>query len=297
MITHEAMKNILVTGATGNVGRAVVSQLLERSVKVRAMARRPESASLPREVELVRGDLTEPSSLDECLRGIDAVFLVWIVPDTTLGAALQRIAKHAPHVVFLSNLTVRDDAEDQSYFVTALHARIERMIEQAGVSWTFLRPGAFATNTRIWWAEQIRAGGVVRWPYADAAMSPIHERDIAAVGVCALCDGGHAGKRYILTGPESLTQRDEVRIIGQAIGRPLRFEEIPPEATQPEVARVLPPVFADMLLKAFRAAVGKPAPVTSGVLEVTGRPARTFREWAVDHAAEFRDSANATPKW
>jgi uncharacterized protein YbjT (DUF2867 family) len=146
------MQTILITGATGNVGRQVISQLLAAGVPARAMARSPESADLPRQVEVVRGDLTVPTTLDRCLDSVDAVFLVWVARAAGVVPALERIAKHARRIVFLSNLTVRDDAEEQNYPVTALHAKIERLIEGSGIRWTFLRPGAFATNARIWWA-------------------------------------------------------------------------------------------------------------------------------------------------
>jgi uncharacterized protein YbjT (DUF2867 family) len=282
------METILVTGATGNVGREIASQLLSRDVRVRAMARRPEAAGLPPPIEVVSGDLTVPETLDRCLDGVDAVFLVWVAPDATVASVLERIGRHARRIVFLSNLTVRDEAEEQNYPVTALHVAIERRIEASGLRWTFLRPGAFATNARIWWAPQIRAGDVVRWPYAGAELSPIHERDIAAVGVRALCDEAHAGGKYLLTGPRSVTLEDQVRIIGEAIGRPLRFEEITPEAARREMESIMGPSFANMLLEAFAAAVGKPALVTSTVAEVTGSPARSFHDWAVDHSVEFR---------
>jgi uncharacterized protein YbjT (DUF2867 family) len=289
------MENILVTGATGNVGRQVVSQLLATSARVRAMARNPESAGLPRQVEVVRGDLTLPAALDRCLDGVDAVFLVWQAPGATVAPALERIARHAQRIVFLSNLTVSDGIEEQANPVTTLHARIERLIEASEVSWTFLRPGAFATNARIWWAPQVRAGDVVRWPCAGAVTSPIHESDIAAVAVRALCHGGHAGAKYILTGPHSLSQRDQVRILGDAIGRPLRFEEISPEAARREMAHIMPLSIVDMLLDAWQnveyagsAMIGKPAPITSTVAEITGVPARSFYDWAVDHATEFQ---------
>src|SRR6185295_11567724 len=115
--------------------------------------------------------------------------------------------------------------------------------------------------------------------------SPIHERDIAEVAVRALREGGHAGAKYILTGPRSLTQREQVRIIGEAIERPLRYEELAPEAARREMTAMLTAPFADMLLEAFAAAVGKPALVTSTVAEITGAPARSLHDWTVDHAA------------
>jgi uncharacterized protein YbjT (DUF2867 family) len=288
------MNNILVTGATGNVGREVVSQLLAEDVRVRAVARRTESAGLPSQAEVVYGNLSVPASLDPCLDGMDAVFLVWQAAPGGVDAGLERIVRRARRIVFLSNLTVRDGVEEQKYPVTTLHARIERMIEASGVQWTFLRPGAFAANARGWWAPQIRAGDVVRWPCAGAVTSPIHERDIAAVAVRALCGEEHAGAKYILTGPQSLSQRDQVRIISEAIGRPLRFEEIPPDAARTELMKTMPASIADMLIAAWQDteyagsdAIGKPALVTSTVAEVTGVPARSFHDWAVDHGAEF----------
>ena len=154
------------------------------------------------------------------------------------------------------------------------------------MTWTFLRPGMFAANALAWWGPQIHRGGVVLWPYADAPTAPIHERDIAAVEVRALIEGGSNGAEHVITGPESLSQREQVDIIGDVIGRSLRFEEILPEEARHELPFPLPAV--NMLLGAWAAAVGQPAYITSTVSEVTGAPARTFHEWAIDHAGEFQ---------
>ena len=151
-----------------------------------------------------------------------------------------------------------------------------------------LRPGPFAINCRNWWAPQLRNGDVVRWFYAEAATAPVHEHDIAAVAVRALCDEGHDGLEHVITGPASLTQREQVQIIGDAIGRPLGFEELSRESARKQmIAMMFPPPAADMLLDAYQAAVGQPALVTSTVLDVTGAPARPFRDWAMDHASDF----------
>jgi uncharacterized protein YbjT (DUF2867 family) len=289
------MQNILVTGATGNVGRQVVSQLLGADVRVRAMVRNPERAGLPPQVEVMGGDLTIPTTLDRCLGEVDAVFLVWQAPPEGIAPALERIATRARRIVFLSNLTVRDGVEEQTYAVSTMHARIERFIEASGVPWTFLRPGAFALNAGMWWGPQIRAGDTVRWSYPGAVTSPIHEADIAAVAVRAVREDGHGGAKYLLTGPQSLTQHDQVRIIGEAIGRPLRFDEIPQEAARSEMAKTMPLPVVDMLIQAWQdlewagsGTVGKPALVTSTVEDVTGVPARSFHDWAVDHAPDFQ---------
>lgn len=213
-IDHEEIENvhgksvhsvILVTGATGNVGRHVVSQLLRTGAAVRALARNPDSAGLPDSVAVVRGDLSAPDTLDTCLNGVDAVFLLW--PGLTADfapAVLDVISKHARRLVFLSSLGVRDDLEQQPDPINALHADIEHVIEQSGLEWTFLRPGGFATNT-LWWAPQIRADGVVRWVYGACARASIHERDIAAVAARVLTSGGHGAAKYLLTGPQTLT--------------------------------------------------------------------------------------------
>jgi uncharacterized protein YbjT (DUF2867 family) len=285
------MNRFLIIGATGNIGRQVVSQLPASGVRVRAMVRNPQTAGLPPHVEVVRGDLTLPETLNECLNGDDAVFLVWIAPRAAVAPALERIAERARRIVFLSSPLKTAHPffqRPQPNPVSALHAEIERLIEASGREWTFLRPGMLAANALSWWGPRIRAGGdAVRWPYAAAPTAPIHERDIASVAVRALCEDGHAGAEYVLTGPESLTQSEQLKTIGDVIGRPLRMEETSPEEGRRELVTVIPEVAVNMLLKAWAGAMEQPALVTSTVADVTGAPARTFREWAADHAAEF----------
>ena len=133
-----------------------------------------------------------------------------------------------------------------------------------------------------------RAGNVVRWPYPKSPTAPIHELDIAAVAARALCEEGYDRGDYVLTGPQSLTQLEQVSIIGEAIGRPLRFAEISPEEARNELSTLMPAPVAGMLLNAWAAGIGQPAFVTSTVADITGRPPRTFRDWVIDHAAEFR---------
>ena len=273
------------------VGRQVLSQLPATGVQVRALARNPHTAGLPPHVDVVRGDLTLPETLDECLDGIDAVFLVWTAPPAAVAPALERIAKHARRIVFLSApLKTAHPFFQQPNPVRALDAQIERLIETSGRQWTFLRPGMFAANALCWWAPQIRAGDVVRWPYLAAPTAPIDERDIAAVAVRALCEDGHAGAEYVLTGPQSLSQFEQISTIGGVIGRSLRIEEISPDEARRELLTLMPAFVVNMLLDAWAAAIGQPAFVTSTVAEITGAPARTFRDWATDHAAEFRAS-------
>ena len=281
------MKRILVTGATGNVGRQVASQLLASDAQVRALTRNPEVADLPPGVEVVRGDLTVPETLDACLDSVDAVFLVWVAPADAVAAVVDRIAQHARRIVFLSSPhRTPHPFFQQPNPLALLHAEIERLIEASGLRWTFLRPGMFAANCLSWWAPQIRAGDVVRWPYAAAPTAAIDERDIAAVAIRALLEDAHNGAEYVLTGPQSLSQLEQVITIGDVIGRPLRFEEMSSEAARRELPFPAPAV--DMLLNAWAAATDQPALVTQTVTEITGRSARTFREWVSDHAEEFR---------
>src|SRR5207248_10649453 len=138
----------------------------ETGARVRALVRNPDAAGLPPQVEVVRGDLTLPETLDRCLHGIDTVFLVWVAPAATVPAALERIAKHARRIVFLSApLKTAHPLFQQPNPLRAVGEHIERLIESSGLQWTFLRPGMIAANALWWWAPQIRAGDVVRWPY------------------------------------------------------------------------------------------------------------------------------------
>lgn len=253
------------------------------------MSRNPCPGDLPADVEVVRGDLSAPDTLDACLDGIDSVFLVWMGPLSAAAAAIAKIAAHARRIVLLTSPhRTPHPFFQQPNDMAALHAGVEQLIEESGLAWTFLRPGPFAINSRNWWAPQLRNGDVVHWFYADAETAPVHERDIAAVAVRALCDAGHEGREYVLTGPVSVTQREQVHMIGDAIGRPLRFQELSRDAAREQMlAMMFPPPVADMLLNAYAAAVGLPALVSSTVLEVTGAPARSFHDWAIDHARDF----------
>jgi uncharacterized protein YbjT (DUF2867 family) len=280
------MKRILVTGATGNVGRHVVSQLLATDCRVRILTREPDRAGLPDAVEVVRGDLTDGASFDRCLEDVDGVFLVWTAPADAAPEAVNRIAQHAQRVVLLTSPhKTAHPFFQQPNSVRLFHAALERSIEDSGLRWTFLRPGMIASNALLWWAPQIRAGDVVRWPYAAAPTAPIDERDIAAVAVRALLEPGHDAAEYVLTGPQSLTHLEQVSTIGEVIGRSLRYQEISPEEWRRELKA--PDAIVSMLLDAWAAALGQPAFVISTVAAITGTPARTFRSWVTDHQGAF----------
>ena len=283
------MKPILIIGATGTVGRQVVLQLTAAGTPVRALARNPAAADLPQSVEVVHADLTRPETLDRPLDGIDTVFLVWTAPPSAFAPAFERIAKHARRLVFLSApLKTPHPLFQQPNRARDLGEQIERSIESSGLQWTFLRPGMFAANALLWWASQIRAGNLVRWPYLSVPTAPIDERDMAAVAVHALTEDRHAGAEYLMTGPDSLTHADQISIIGRVINRPLKIEEIPPAEAPGELQTIMPLPAANMLCNAWAAAVGHPAFMARGFQEITGSAPRSFFSWATDHAAEFR---------
>ncbi|WP_371650149.1 MULTISPECIES: NAD(P)H-binding protein [unclassified Streptomyces] len=281
------MNGILVTGATGNVGRQVVAQLVAEGIGVRALARRPQAAGALDGAEVATGDLAEPASLDAALTGIDTVFLIWPFL-TTEGApaVLEAIERQARRIVYLSSSGVREDADRQSDPINQLHADMEALIEESGLEWAVLRSNTIASNT-LGWAAQIRSTGAMRGPDI-APTAVIHERDVAAVAVRALADTGQAGVKHVLTGPEVVSRAEQVRAIGEAIGRPLRFEEVPVEIARKQMlADGRPPALVEALLASAEKR-SRSDLVTGTVEEITGKPARTFRIWADDHADDFR---------
>ncbi|MGY0502622.1 NAD(P)H-binding protein [Nocardia sp. FBN12] len=280
------ISRVLVIGATGHVGGQVVTQLAAGGRQVRALARDPRAASLPPDVEVVQGDLTVPETLERALDGVDAVYLTWPMLSAQIAeSVVARVAEHAHRIVLLSSAAVRDDLGEQDHPIGRAHAVIEQPITESALEWTFLRPGGFATNT-VEWAPQIRAGDVVRGAYGSASMALLHEADIAAVAVRALTTDGHAGARYILTGPAPLSRVEQVEAIGAALGRRLVWAEISPEAAV-EHMDWLPPDMARVVLSGLAGLVDAPGTVTSTVHEVTGSPARDYRRWAADHVADF----------
>src|SRR5579859_788721 len=274
---------ILVTGATGTVGRQVAALLADAGCEVRALVRDPDAAGPRPGIEAMPGDLTEPHTLHAPLDGADAVFLVW--PFATaegMSAVLEVVAEHARRVVYLSSAAVRDHEQ-----------RAERLISQTGLEWTFLRPHVFAANA-LRWAAQVRAEGAVRGPYGQATMAPVHERDIAAVAVRVLTGDGHGGAIYELTGPQALAQAEQVHIIGEVISRPVRWIETPAQTARQEMLkRGWPEDAVDGILQAQAELVTKPGPVTSTVEKITGAAARTFREWVIDHSSAFCSTMTA----
>jgi uncharacterized protein YbjT (DUF2867 family) len=283
---------VLVTGATGRVGRVVVDLLADAGVPVRALTHRPEAAAtLPANVEVVSGDLTVPDSLDAGLRGVGVVFLTWTAPPATAPAVVERLATYARRVVFLSSPhQTPHPFFQQPNPMAALHAGIERLIAGAGLESTIIRPGMFASNASFWWAPAIRSGGVVRWPYGTAETAPVDDRDVAAVVARTLYQDEHAGGDYVLTGPESLSQAEQVSTIGDVLGRRITFEELSPDEFRSETEGTWPRPVVDMLLTAWGATIGRPAFITSTVSGILGSAPRSFRQWVADHTEAFTDA-------
>lgn len=264
----------LVTGATGNVGRAVIDLLADEAV---AVTRTPAAANLP------AARVVTPDALP--LDDVEAILLAPRAVGSGLSKLLATAAEHGvERVVLLSAITVEYGGGYQR-FADAFKAA-ERMVRESGLHWCFLRCADFTTNN-LAWAPQIRATATVRGAYGDAATAAIHERDIAEIAVKALRDTSHAGESYALTGPESLTQREKARLIGEAIGRPVAFEEISPEKVREfMLGQGLPADVPDRMLGYQAACLEQPGPVTDTVPRLLGR-ARTFAEWAADHAEAF----------
>ncbi len=282
---------VLVTGATGNVGPHAVRQLVEEGVPVRAfvLPDDPRAALLPAECDIVRGDLADPDSLDPALKGVDAVFLMWpffTLTVETAPAVLDKIAKQTRRIAFVSSVGVHLGLERRD---NNCHAYIEELAEERDMAGTFLRVTGFDCNALASWGNQIRAGDVVRFPYGKAARSSVHEADVAAVAVKALTTDGHAGKKYLVTGPETLTQEEHLQAIAEALGRPLRWEDVPAEVALRQLrAAGWPDGYAEGALDYFHRLVTQPEEVSTVVPDVLGRPARRFREWAEEHVADFR---------
>jgi uncharacterized protein YbjT (DUF2867 family) len=279
---------VFVTGATGNVGRQVVASLVATGVAARALTRDPHGPRLPAGVDVVAGDLADPESFASTLDGVSALFLMW--PFATAAGApelIAAVAERVDRIVYLSSLSVDNAGARPADPITSFHAEIERLVESAATEWTFLRVSGFATNT-LGWAPQIRAEGVVRWVHGAAERSLIHERDIADVAAQALTEDRLMHAKPVLTGPERLTQAEQARLIGDAIDRPVRFEEIPVDAARRQMLDAMPASIVDAILDGHAHLANHPEPLTDTVTRVLGRPGRTFREWALDHADDFR---------
>ncbi|MFC4333985.1 SDR family oxidoreductase [Salininema proteolyticum] len=266
---------VLVTGARGAIARSLIRQLLDHGTEVRAASRAPENTPLPEGVQCVLFDPAAPETLAPALEGVDKVFLY--AGQENVGNVVDAAKKSGvEHIVLLSSAAVSGpDGGDNE--IGRSHRKGEVPVEESGIPWTFVRPAMFATNA-LWWRESIVEEDLVRVPYPDAQVNPIHEGDIAKVAFTALTQDGHEGKAYLVDGPGHLTQRRQIELIGEARGKDIAVEDLPRAVAE----QFMPVELLDMLASGEVLRYG-------GTSEaVTGEPARTFEQWAADHADDFR---------
>jgi uncharacterized protein YbjT (DUF2867 family) len=276
----------VVFGAQGNVGRHVVAGLLAAGEQVRATSRDPGSARLPPGVEAVTADLEQAHTLPAALAGAEKVFLYARPRGIDDVVAAARTAGVRQVALLSSAAVTRPDAKDHP--IARDHRTVELALEGSGLAWTFVRGGMFATNALWWWARSIRKHSAVRTPYPDAYTAPVHEQDLADIAVTALTRPGHDRAAYTVVGPQSLTVRQQVQDIATAIGRPIALQVCPVDEARAELGQTMPAAAVDAVLRLWAAGIGTPAPTSTVVPDVTGHPARTFAEWARDHADDFR---------
>jgi uncharacterized protein YbjT (DUF2867 family) len=267
---------ILVTGATGNVGGAVVRALVDAGQPVRALVR---GNSAPLGAELVKGDLYDPSTLP--FDGVEAVFFMSGYPAELFTAARDAGVER---VVLLSGASA--DGGDPANAVSRYMMDSEDALKSSGLAFTILRPHAFFSNA-LRWLPQLREGDVIREGFADVPSSAIDPADIAAVAAAALTDDRHAGQIYRVTGPEPLTVADRVRILGTALNRPLTLDPFSDEEARAEMSRTMPPEYVDAFMAFYAGGTLDESMVLPTVEQVTGRPPRSFAEWAAEHAPDF----------
>jgi uncharacterized protein YbjT (DUF2867 family) len=280
---------IVVTGATGNVGRPLVAELLAAGAQVRAVTRSPETAGLPPGAEAVR-------SAAHALAGASAVFL----NSRALGEDLPGVVAECGRagvtkLVALSAINADDDFSRQpSRFRGDRNKEVEQLAVESGLDWVSLRPSVFATNFAGMWGAQIRGGDVVAGPYAAASSAPIVESDISAVAARALLTDDLVGQRIPLTGPQAFTNTELAEVFGDALGRPLRYQEAPPELVRQRFIGIgFGADFADAYMAMLAETLDKPALVTHDVEKILGRPATPIAQWVSEHRDLFAQSKGA----
>jgi uncharacterized protein YbjT (DUF2867 family) len=276
---------IFVTGATGNVGSEVVKALLETGEAVRALVRSPDAtASLPAGAESFVGDLNNPESLAGGFAGARGVYLLAGYNDMPSFLAHARDAG-VEHVVLQSSSAV--PLGDTSNAVAAYHIEAEAAVRDSSLAWTFLQPNTFMTNT-FQWLAQLSEGDVVQAQFADIPVATVDPFDIAAVAVAAFNSPEHRGRSYHLTGPESLLPADRLRILGEALGRPLRLVALTNDQARAEMSKAMPPKYVDAFMSMWADGNHDETRVLPAVQDVTGRPPRRFEQWVASHLDRFR---------
>jgi uncharacterized protein YbjT (DUF2867 family) len=276
---------ILVTGATGNVGSELVRALIGADEPVRALIRSPEGqAALPDGAEASIGDLNRPETLTDALAGVRGVHLLSGYNDMPTFLAQARRAG-VERVVLQSSSSV--PGGDMTNAVARYHILAEQGVRESGLSWTFLQPNTFMSNT-LQWIPQLRAGDVVRAPFAEIPLATIDPYDIAAVAVQALTSTGHEGRTYRLSGPESLRPGDRLSILGKVLGRALQLEAQTDAEARAEMSETMPAQYVEAFLSFWVDGTLDESEVLDTVQQVTRTAPRTFEQWAVSHADRFR---------
>lgn len=274
----------LITGATGNVGNELVRALADSGEPVRALVRagKADTERFPAGVETATGDLSQPDSLESGLRDVQGLFLLPGYPDTP--EVLARAARAgARQVVLLSGASADGDRTDA---ISRYMKDSENAVRRCGLAWTILRPSAFMSNA-LRWVPQLRAGDLVRAPFAEVRAAVIDPHDIAAVAALALRWSRHAGQTYRLTGPRPLRPAEQVTTLAEILGRPLRFEAQPDAEARAEMTATMPQKYVDAFFSFYVDGTLDESAVLPTVSELTGRPPRTFQDWAHAHRAEF----------
>lgn len=273
----------LVTGATGNAGSEVVRALLEAGAPVRALVRRPDAAT-PDGAERVLGDLDDPGSVTDAFAGVTGVFLLAGYADMPGLLARARDAG-VRRVVLLTGGSAALENTDNA--VVRSMARSERAVRDSGIPWTVLRPRIFMSNA-LRWLPQLRVGDTVRVQFPDVANACVDPADIGAVAARTLLTDGHEGRIYNLTGPESLRPAQQVAVLGEVLGRELRCVGLSNEQTRAELEASMPREYVDAFFGFYVDGLLDESEVHPDVPELTGRPARTFAQWATAHASAFQ---------
>ena len=278
---------IVVTGATGNVGRPLTRALAEAGEQVTAVSR--HAAAVPDGVRHVAADLAEPAGLKPALAGAKALFLLLSGDLHAAGANPAELITAAEaggvrRVVLLSTQGVAT----RPFGATRIAMRaLEDVLRESGLEWAILRPGGFASNA-LWWAESIRTRGVVAAPFGDVGVPIIDPADIAEVAAACLLDDWHTGGVYELTGPQVITPRQQAEAIAAALGSPVRFHHLTRDEAKAAMAQSMPPELAEDTLTIL----GSPNPaelrVSPDVQRILGRAPRPFADWAVRNIAAFR---------
>jgi uncharacterized protein YbjT (DUF2867 family) len=276
---------ILVTGATGNVGSELVRALAAAGERVRALVRDDaRGGALPAGVKAAVGDLNRPESLESALEGVRGVHL--LAGYAGLRDALERMRRAGVERVTLQSSSAAPSG-DTSNAVARYHIESEQAVRDSGLAWTFLQPNSFMTNT-LQWVPQLQAGDAIRAPFADVAVATIHPDDIGAVAAAALTSDGHEGKAYRLSGPESLTPGDRVAILARVLDRALIFQPQSDDEARAEMSESMPAPYVDAFMSFFADGKLDESEVLPTVEQVTGRPPRTFEQWATEHADALR---------